>query len=359
MNGWKSRKADFEKRNPGKRMKPPVFGGRKNLVRYLKKQISKDEFRKFRLRPVTIAGETRHKGNRLFNLDIADCMVTFKPKKGILIPVKFAASKKQKAELLKMQELCLQNRFSVAISLDNEHVSFCYDEIKLSEGEHRFDGLKKNRVLGIDQNPNYVGISVIEFDGDGEFEVLHKQAFDLSRLTKKSGKPPWDKTSKYLVNKRRHETVQVAYAINRIMKNWRCGMLVAEDLNFRTCMQAKGLNRLCMNTWDRKLLENKLKMLSGLHGYEFVEVNPCYSSIVGNVLYGDEYTPDMVAASIEIGRRGYRKFEKGWFYPDFGRSLSQMNEQWKQTSAGNSVGDWKGLFSLIKNSKLKYRVFLD
>lgn len=143
------------------------------------------------------------------------------------------------------------------------------------------------------------------------------------------------------------------------MKNWRCGKLVIEDLDFKSDMQAKGLNRLCRSAWDRKLLENKLKMLAGLHGYELVEVNPCYSSIVGNVLHGDETTPDMVAASIEIGRRGYRKFEKGWFYPDFGRSLSQMNEQWKQTSAGNSVEDWKGLFSLIKNSKLKYRVFLD
>jgi hypothetical protein len=150
LNSWKSRKADFEKRNPGKQMKPPVFGGRKNLVRYLKKQISKDEFRKFRLMPMTIAGETRHRGNRLFNLDIANCMVAFKPKKGILIPAKFAASKKQKAELLKVQELCLQNRFSVAISLDNEHISFCYDELKLFEDEYRFNGLKKNRILGID-----------------------------------------------------------------------------------------------------------------------------------------------------------------------------------------------------------------
>ena len=36
-----------------------------------------------------------------------------------------------------------------------------------------------------------------------------------------------------------------------------------------------------------------------------------------------------------------------------------MNEQWKQTSLDNFIEDWKELFSLIKNSKLKYRVFLD
>ena len=36
-----------------------------------------------------------------------------------------------------------------------------------------------------------------------------------------------------------------------------------------------------------------------------------------------------------------------------------MNEQWKQTLSDNSIKDWKDLFSLIKNSKLKYRVLLD
>ena len=75
-------------------------------------------------------------------------------------------------------------------------------------------------------------------------------------------------------------------------------------------------------------------------------------------MYGDENTPDMVAASIEIARRSYKKFEKGWFYSSFDKSLSQMNEQWKQTSSDNFVKDWKGLFSLIKESELKYRISL-
>ena len=100
-------------------------------------------------------------------------------------------------------------------------------------------------------------------------------------------------------------------------------------------------------------------MLSKLHGYEVIEINPCYTSQIGNIIHGDENTPDMVAASIEIARRGYRKFKKGWFYPKFDRSLNQMNEQWKQTLSDNSIKNWKDLFSLIKNSKLKYRVLLD
>jgi hypothetical protein len=64
----------------------------------------------------------------------------------------------------------------------------------------------------------------------------------------------------------------------------------------------------------------------------------------------------MIAASIEIARRGYKKFERGWFYPDFNRSLNLLNEQWKQTLKDNFIKDWKELFKIIKNSKLKYRV---
>ena len=52
--------------------------------------------------PITIAGETRQKGNRLFNLDFEDNKVEFKPKKGIKILVEFKMSNKQKEELLKV-----------------------------------------------------------------------------------------------------------------------------------------------------------------------------------------------------------------------------------------------------------------
>ena len=82
-----------------------------------------------------------------------------------------------------------------------------------------------------------------------------------------------------------------------------------------------------------------------------VEVNPVYSSFIGNLLYGNENTPDMIASSIEIARRGYKKFNKGWFYPIF--NVDNLNEQWKQTLSG--IEDWKSAFQEIKKSKLKYR----
>ena len=59
----------------------------------------------------------------------------------------------------------------------------------------------------------------------------------------------------------------------------------------------------------------------------------------------------MIASSIEIGRRGYKKYSKGWFYPIF--NVDNLNEQWKQTLSG--IEDWKSAFNQIKKSKLKYR----
>ena len=90
-----------------------------------------------------IVGETRQKGNRLFNLDIENNRVEFKPKNKIKINVEFAMSNKQKQELLKVQELCQQKKFSVAIILDNENICFCYNEQKLNSTNYFYSDLKK------------------------------------------------------------------------------------------------------------------------------------------------------------------------------------------------------------------------
>ena len=80
-------------------------------------------------------------------------------------------------------------------------------------------------------------------------------------------------------------------------------------MNIKSSDKGSGrtFNRLCNNVWNRNLVVNKLKMLSVIYVYELVEVNPVYSSFIGNLLYGSENTPDMIASSIEIARRGFKK----------------------------------------------------
>ena len=62
----------------------------------------------------------------------------------------------------------------------------------------------------------------------------------------------------------------------------------------------------------------------------------------------------MIAASIEIARRGYKKFEKSWFYPSI--KDERIDEQWKQTLSGFDT--WKSAFQEIKKSKVKYRFLI-
>ena len=95
-------------------------------------------------------------------------------------------------------------------------------------------------------------------------------------------------------------------------------------------------------------------MLSNIKGYTVVEINPCYSSFIGNTLYGNENTPDMVAASVEIARRCYNKYKKEHFYPFL--NIHCYEELWKQTLTG--VKTWKGLFKKAKKSGRKYRFLI-
>jgi len=80
---------------------------------------------------------------------------------------------------------------------------------------------------------------------------------------------------------------------------------------------SKNLNRLCRNKFRYSFVKSHLTILCNVYGVELIEVNAAYSSIIGNFKHGSSQCPDMVAASIEIARRAYKKFEKGWFQPDF------------------------------------------
>ena len=335
--------------------KKVLFGGKWNLKQYLKGLITKEQFKQKRLMPLCSIGERQYAGNRLFDFDFDNRVVVFKPSNGVRKEIRFCPVKKKLAnELAKVQELASQKKMPVTIKFTDKHLYLTYDESLIYNEAYK--GLKFNRVLGIDMNPNYIGVSVIEFDGNDEFRVLHKEVYDLTRLTKSSGKASSDSKSKYLTNKLKQETLAIAHKINRLVDYWKCSKLAIEDLSIKPSDKQKGknLNRLCNNKWERSLFVNKLKMLAGIHRYELVEVNPAYSSIVGNFAYGSSTTPDMIAASIEIARRAYKKFEKGWFYPKF--NVETQDERWKQTLGG--VKTWKDLFRKVKETKLKYRFLL-
>lgn len=289
-----------------------LFGGKNNLHQYLKGLIDKAAFKYSRLFPIGIQGETLHKGNRLFVFDLDNQRLTYKPRKERRVEINFLPMKKKiAAELSNVQELANQNKITVSVKLSEKYVWLTYDESLIYDA--RFKKLNSRRVLGIDMNPNYIGLSVIEFNKNDEFKVLHKQVFDLRKLTISSGKASTDTSSKYITNKLKHETIAIAHEISKLVDVWKCKTVSIEDLSIdpKDLKKGKRLNKLCNNKWERGLFVNKLKMLAYLHKFDLGEINPAYSSIVGNIAYGDDNTPDMVAASIEIARRAYKKFEKG------------------------------------------------
>ena len=334
----------IQERNNNKKV---IFGGKLLYKRYLRKLIDKEEFIKQKQIPISSQGEMLKKGNRMFDFHFDNQSLIFKVSKKKHIDIQLGnIHKNLQKELNKLNELCYDKKATVSIRLNNEYIWITYDE-KLLDNSMKFNCLKDNRVMGLDLNPNYIGLSVIEFNKENDFKVLYKQVFDLKGLTDKT-------VSK---NKRHYEIIKICHTINCLINYWKCKKLSIEDLNIKSCDngQGKNFNRLCNNVWDRTLVTNKLLMLSNIYGYELVKVNPAYSSFIGNLIYGNEMTPDMIAASIEIARRGYKKYEKKWFYPVF--NIDCLDEQWKQTLTG--VKDWKNAFLKIKNSKVKYRVLLN
>ena len=79
-----------------------------------------------------------------------------------------------------------------------------------------------------------------------------------------------------------------------------------EDLNFKANSSYSKFNRLTRNQWCRDLLEMNILKRCNIYNINVIKVKPEYGSFIGNFLFRQVTNmPDMVLASIEIGRRGY------------------------------------------------------
>ena len=61
--------------------------------KYMKRQISKEEYRHSKIMPIYSLGEACRYGNRLFDFDLNECKIVFKPSKNIHIPIEFKPTK--------------------------------------------------------------------------------------------------------------------------------------------------------------------------------------------------------------------------------------------------------------------------
>ena len=188
-------------------IKKVVFGGKSLYKRYLRKLIDKEEFNKLKQLPISSQGEMLHKGNRMFDFHFDNKSLIFKISKKKHVDIQLGNIHRNfQKELNRLNELCYDKKVTVSIRLNNEYIWITYDEKLLSESV-KFNELKDNRVMGLDLNPNYIGMSVIEFDKEDKFKVLYKQVFDLKILT--------DKTVPK--NKRHYEIIKVCHTISNLI----------------------------------------------------------------------------------------------------------------------------------------------
>ena len=328
-----------------------IFGGKYNFIKKCKGLTSEDELDIKRLSHINIQGELLKQGNRSFKIDIIENnQIIFKLNKDKHIKLELPKLRNNiKKELYKLQQLneIKQNQkgytYSIRFDLKNIYISF-------EEFKEESIKLNENRYLGIDLNPDTIGISVLEND-----KVIHTQEFSLKPIFSKILSEKLSSKSdrmKYFQNKLRFETFEISKSISKLATQFNCKSVFIEDLHFKVSSTIKISNRKNKNLWKRELFTQNLTKRLNILGIKLYSVNPAYSSFIGNLMY--DYT-DAVNASIEIARRGFEykvKKNKTRFYPTF-----NVKHQWKEMAT--LFSDWKSLYLEIKNLKLKYRVSLN
>lgn len=343
-----------------------IFGGRKNFRIYNNACVKGDEELKAKYKKIITDkrnvglwsnGQANRQGNRHFKIDLANKTIIYKRaiRQHLKLQITNKLSAKQELLLSKIYLAMVNGLSPVTFGIKNDNLYIIYDE-SVIEKEKQFSNLKDNRILGIDLNPEYIGFSILEFSEDDSFRVLHKELIELTDLQDQDNR-----------NKVKFELYQIDNHILKLCKHYKVSKLVVEDLKFKNQKQKyfrsesqRKHNKLLKNKWCYSLTKQNLQVLCGTYRVQFVEVNSAYSSIIGNFLYGSETTPDPVAASIELARRGYKKFLKSWFYLPVAsteRLKEVLGTQWKDELKLN-FRSWKKLGNQIKESKWMYRFLL-
>jgi predicted transposase len=358
LNSWFIQNAVIEAQGIKKRFKNEtvIFGGKKNFNLRLQGKISKEEFQKKRLSSLSVQGEELKQGNRSFKLDVIENnSIIFKVSRTEHLELKLPKLrnnyKKQLFNLEQLNEIKNnQKGKTYSVRLTDKFIYITFDQ------EKSVSNLIETRHLGIDLNPNHIGISIKD-----ENKVIFTKQYDLSQITKALTSERNSSNSrrfKYLNNKLNHETIEIVKDISKLLQHYKVRFVFIEDLdkiNVGNAGLGKNFNRLTRNLWKRTNFVSNLEKRVKLNGSKLFKVNAAYSSFIGNVQHS--YS-DPVNASLEIARRGYeviiKKNKK--FYPDL--TVETVKNQWKKHLT-DEVKSWKEFFNEAKNSKLKYRVSLD
>lgn len=333
-----------------------IFGGKNLFFRRMKNLVSKEEYKALRQFPLMLRGsKSDTDGNRKAKLNIIeDNIIILKLNKNLHIPIQLPKlRKKQRDELSLLQSLCENKETSFTIEVDNKSISIIFDENILSMKEDR--KFIENRILSFDMNPNYIGLSIIDWKDEDNKSIIYKEIIDMTELNKM-------KDGEKATNKRSYETAIISKHIINLAKHYQVDCIGFESLNIKSKQHNKGrrYNRLVNNQWNRNQFITNIKKRSNIAKIKFYEVYPHYSSFIGQLTNEDDY--DMVGASIELSRRTF-KFKNNLenvMYPKF--NVDSLSSRWKDLIKNQSkhINSWVDLFNLNKSQpESSYRLLFN
>ena len=348
-----------------------IFGGRDLFLNRNKHLISSDDFKTKKLVPLYCIGMSNYKGNSNFNI-LNSKTIIFKPNRKTHIEIKILnRGKNYKNKLNKL--ILLQNNKIIPITyrLDLEYIYISFDNSILEQNIYR---VKKDRIIAIDMNPNYLGYSVVDWKDENNYKILDKGVFDISLINQKENSlsvSSNDSKKKYIKNKRDYEIINIAHQLFSLCRHYHCECFSVEDLSIKSkdLGRSKKLNKLINNQWNRNKFINCLKKLVNSSSTTLIEVKPEYSSILGNLIYREEHLPDMVLSSIEIGRRAYefnnqyllkyKTQQKNIILPRLEFVKNRIEQSLEELGHSIKFETYQKLFSELKKSKIMYRFLLD
>ena len=385
LDSWFIQSANYESKFLYKLVgdKKVIFGGRKNFIKRCQHKITYDEFNSYRFQPLCSYGEKKSgtksvHGNRKFKLsdDLTFITLKLKEKKTkIKINLPKYLHSNIKYILKKIYKRQILDDTPITYKIDYNYVYIQFDE-SIILNKNNLDKIQ-NRILSLDLNPNYIGWSIVDWKSENEFNVIKSGVYSIKNLNdkdfnlKNKGYSSDSNERKYISDKRNFETLQIVKNIVNKSIYYKCQLISIEDLNIKSSDLDKGkrFNKLVNNSWCRTIFVNNLTKRCNIHNIKLLKVKPEYSSFIGNFLYRSLNLPDMILASIEIGRRGYefynqyiskvKEIKKNIVRPNLSIFQKLYLKSLEEFKLQPIYKDLIELYYFFKKSKIKYRLSID
>ncbi|MBZ7924796.1 hypothetical protein LAC81_29085 [Ensifer adhaerens] len=339
-----------------------IFGGRAEFERRRKGLITRDEWQRRRLHPfVSFGDRQKARGNQNIHL-IDETTVVVKigrkesggrsgktvTRTAVLHLARMTGNRG--IILRQLAEICGNkaeaDRVNVSFSINDTHVSVTFDPADLPNHPQRRRPVVpiKGRCLGIDLNPNWIGLAVAANTKDpSSVEDTSLLEHALVKLDM-----PKDSSAELV----RETLAAVCDRAISMARKHRCGTIVVEKGlgKLRSSGRSRSLNRL-LNYWARTVLVQMLQRRARLAGIEVLEVWAGYSSTIGNLAFD---APDACASATEIARRGIACLAG---MKDVLPVLEEgcVSRLWKNGKVPVELGSWQDVHRTIKAAKIGYR----